>query len=172
MNEIIEVPNKAALDALQNHSDGEIAFCEEEGIYFSYHNEEWVPVPIERNAKGEFSLNLYALNKQIVAQLPPFDIQRLQDAKETLENWHKDNCPYLLYGKEMSYFTLFIPTDDKEEDSFVDCVFDCLASISNTIYSFDVASENAIEIWMDNGDGEATALYLFDYSEGMVYYHG
>jgi hypothetical protein len=171
MNEIIELPNKAALDALQNHYEGEIAFCKEEGLYYSYHNNEWVPVPEERNTNGEFSLNLYALNKQIVAQLPPFDIQRLADAKETLENWRKDNCPYLLYGKEISYFTLFVPGEEKE-DSFVDCVFDCLATIGNIIYSFDVASEDAIEIWIDDGNGDATVLYLFDYSEGMVYYHG
>jgi hypothetical protein len=170
MNEIIELPNKAALDALQNHYEGEIAFCKEEGMYYSYHQDEWIPVPIERDRNGEIHLNLYALNKQIVAQLPPFDIQRLEDAKETLDNWHKVNTPYLLYGKEISYFTVFFPTDD-DEDNFVDCVFDCLAAIDNTIYSLDVVSDNAIEIWIGYED-EATALYLFDYSEGMVYYHG
>lgn len=171
MSEIIEVPNKAALDALQNHYDGEIAFCQEEGVYYSYHGNEWVPVPIERDSNGEIHLNLYALNKQIVSQLPPFDIQRLEDAKETLENWKKVDTPYLLYGKEISYFTLFYPTN-KEEDTFVDCVFDCLESLSTTIYSFDVASDNAIEIWIGLEEDDATALYLFDYSEGMVYYHG
>lgn len=169
MNKIIEVPNKAALDTIQNHIEGEIAFCKEEGMYFSYCN-GWIPVPIERDANGEFQLNLYSLNKQIVAQLPPFDIQRLEDAKETLKNWKNKDIPYLLYGKEISYFTLFYPTDENE-DSFVDCVFDCLAAVSNTIYSFDVVNEDTIEIWIEY-ENEATVLYLFNYIEGIVYYHG
>ena len=166
---ILQVPTKAALDALVQHENGEIAFCEEDQTYYNY-NDGWDKLPVEMTTEG-LKVDLYSLNKQIVAQLPPFDIQRLQDARETLENWRKENIPYLLYGKEMSYFTLFYPTEDTEEDSFVDCLFDCLATISNTIYSFDVASDDAIEIWMDY-DGEATALYLFNYSEGMVYYHG
>lgn len=167
-NNYITVSTKAALEALVNHEDGEIALCEEDQTYY-YYNNGWNKMPAEMTAEG-LQIDLYSLNKQIVAQLPPFDLQRLKDAKETLENWRKEDIPYLLYGKELSYFTLFYPTD-KEEDTFVDCVFDCLATISNTIYSFDVASDDAIEIWMDF-DGEATALYLFDYSGGMVYYHG
>ena len=167
---ILTVPSKVALEALVQHEEGEIAFCEEDNIYYYYNTENgWQQMPAEMTAEG-LQIDLYSLNKQIVAQLPPFDLQRLADAKETLKNWKKDNIPYLLYGKELSYFTLFYPTENKEEDSFVDCVFDCLATISNTIYSFDVASEDAIEIWMDY-EGEATALYLFDYSRGMVYYH-
>lgn len=171
MNEIIEVPNKNALEALQNHQDGEIAFCTEEGIYYSYHN-GWVPIPVEKDGNGEIHLNLYALNKQIVSQLPPFDEQRIKDAKESLDNWYKKDTPYLLYGQEISYFTLFYPTKDKDESNFVNCVFDCLESVSTYIYSFDIISENNIEIWIDDGDGEATVLYLFNYAEGMVYYHG
>lgn len=169
-NNLLTVPNKAALDAVVQHEKGEIAFCEEDKTYYVYGEEGWQLMPVEMNEDGGLTIDLYTLNKGIVAQLPPFDIQRLQDAHETLANWKKDNTPYLMYGKELSYFTLFYPTDD-EEDNFVDCVFDCLATISNTIYSFDVVNDDAIEIWLDF-DGEATALYLFDYSGGMVYYHG
>ena len=167
---VLKVPTKATLDALVQHEEGEIAFCEEDSTYYCYTSEKgWQAVPTKITADG-VQIDLYTLNKQIIAQLPPFDLQRFADAKETLDTWKKDNVPYLLYGKELSYFTLFYPTD-KEEDTFVDCVFDCLAAISETIYSFDVVSDDAIEIWMDF-DGEATVLYLFDYSGGMVYYHG
>ena len=167
---VLKVPTKATLDALVQHEEREIAFCEEDNTYYCYNSEQgWQAVPTKITADG-VQIDLYTLNKQIIAQLPPFDLQRFADAKETLDTWKKDNVPYLLYGKELSYFTLFYPTD-KEEDTFVDCVFDCLAAISETIYSFDVVSDDAIEIWMDF-DGEATVLYLFDYSGGMVYYHG
>ncbi len=172
MANLITVPTKSALDALVQHENGEVAFCEEDQTYYIYHDElgEWQVMPAKMTAEG-LQIDLYSLNKQIVAQLPPFDEQRFKDARETLENWKKENTPYLLYGKEISYFTLFYPTDDENEKSFVDSVFECLGLITDTIYSFDVASDGAIEIWLEYNE-EATLLYLFDYSEGMVYYHG
>lgn len=167
---ILTVPTKAALEAIVQHEDREIAFCEEDSTYYWYSSDDgWHVMPTKMTADG-LQIDLYSLNKQIVAQLPPLDEQRIIDAKETLEHWKQDNIPYLLYGKEISYFTLFYPTDE-EEDSFIDCLFDCLNTIGNTIYSLDVVSDDAIEIWIDF-EGEATLLYLFDYSGGMVYYHG
>ena len=170
-NNILSVPTKATLEALVQHEEGELALCEEDKTYYRYSSENgWQPLPTKMTSEG-LQIDLYTLNKQIIAQLPPFDTKRIADAKDTLEHWHIDNVPYLLYGKEISYFTLFYPTDKEEEDTFVECVFDCLSSISDTVYSFDIVSDEAIEIWMDFC-GEATVLYLFDYSGGMVYYHG
>ena len=168
--DIIKLPNKAALDALVQHENGEVAFCEDEQKYYIYGEEGWQDMPVEVTPEG-LSINLYELNKQIVAQLPPFDIQRMEDARETVENWKKPELPYLLYGKEISYFTLFSPGGDEEDGSFADCLFDCLLGISGTIYSLDVLNEDTIEIWVDSEVG-ATALYLFNYENGMVYYHG
>lgn len=116
------------------------------------------------------TINLYELNKQIVSQLPPFDMQRIQDAKDTLNNWKKNNTAYLLYGKEIGYFTLFLPTEDDKEDSFDDVLFECLLAISMDIYSFDVVNEDTIEIWLKYED-TPTAMYLFNYEEGIVKYH-
>ena len=175
-NKMITVPTKSALEALVNHEKGEVALCEEDQTYYVYNEVEgWMPIPAKMTAEG-LTIDLYSLNKQIVAQLPPFDEQRIKDAKETLENWKKGDRPYLLYGREISYFTLFSPVysvaeDEKDYDSFVENVFACLADLTDEIYSFDVVGEDAIEIWIKYND-EATALYLFDYSEGLVYYYG
>ena len=51
-------------------------------------------------------LNIYELNKQIISQLPPLDPVKFNDAVDTINNWGK-GYTYMLYGKEISYFTLF-----------------------------------------------------------------
>lgn len=170
MAEYINVINKKTLDALQNHEKGEIALCEEDHTYYFYDGEKWNAMPANMTENG-IEINLYELNKQIIAQLPPFDEQRLQDAKDTFNNWKKRNGIYLLYGKEIGYFTLFMPKEEDEYDSFETVLFECLGDVSKELYSFDVVNENTIEIWLKYNDAP-TVLYLFDYAEGIVPYHG
>ena len=58
------VPTISALNALQNHIEGECVFCEEDNKIYSWQeNDGWCPIDIEN--KG-ISLNLYELNKTIV----------------------------------------------------------------------------------------------------------
>lgn len=116
-------------------------------------------------------LNIYELNKQIISQLPPLDPVKFNDAVDTINNWCKGHT-YMLYGKEISYFTLFQKEDNKNNE-FADlghAVLTVAQDISKYIYSCDVVDDgSAIEIWIKY-DKAPTVLYLFDYENGIVKY--
>jgi len=80
----------------------------------------------------------------------------------------------MLYGKEISYFTLFKKENNPKEDDLGQQVLNCLSAVSDKIYSFEFIEEtNALEIWCYNTETDlATVLYLFDYTEGVVPFNG
>ena len=82
------------------------------------------------------------------------------DALESKYN----NEYYMLYGKEISYFTLFKIV---EPQYFSYEVIECLKNIGD-IKAIDLTEDkDAVEIWA-MADGEATCLYLFPYDLGIV----
>lgn len=165
--DVFKVQNINILNALQNHQDGEVAFCEDEQQYMIYKGDTWMPIEGTMTDSG-LQLNFYDFNKQIISQLPPFDETRINDAKDTLAAWAKSPI-YMLYGREINYFTLFQEQDEPEFNTLFDALFECLLVISDKIFAFDVLDENTIEIWIEY-EGETTVLYLFDYKEGVVTY--
>lgn len=164
--DVLKVQNIDILNALQNHEDGEVVYCEDEQQYMMYKGEQWIPIQAAMTDTG-LQINFYDLNKQVIRQLPPFDEVRINDAKDTLAAWAKSSV-YMLYGREINYFTLFQEKENGEFTDLPEAVFECLG-ISEKIYAFDVVDENTIEIWIDFND-DATVLYLFDYTDGVVTY--
>lgn len=72
----------------------------------------------------------------------------------------------MLYGKELSYFTLF---KLKDSSRFGDEVIECLGYLDGNVKCVDMTEpEDAIEIWVQNGTEEPTCLYLFPYDTGLV----
>ena len=70
----------------------------------------------------------------------------------------------MMYGKEISYFTLF---KVNEPLLFGDTVADCIPNVG-TVKAVDITEANdAVEIWVINND-EPTCLYLFPYDMGLV----
>jgi hypothetical protein len=76
----------------------------------------------------------------------------------------------MLYGKEISYFTLF-QKQMLAADNFTSAVFKCLNNLGNDIRVFEVIDENTLEIWIGYED-DVTCMYLFNYDEGVVIYNG
>lgn len=116
---------------------------------------------------NNMQLNLYEINRQIVAQLPEFAEEQWDGAMKVLEDWMtgKHNEYFLLYGREINYFTLF--KKSASEDSLKDCIKECLQNIGPT-KAFDIAKDNgAIEIWAEFS-GITTCLYLFEYDDGVI----
>lgn len=141
--------------------DGEI-IQNLEGDYLIWKDGAWNKINYEGS---DINLSLYDMNKQIISQLPPLeDMDAACKAANNLYEKTKNEF-YMLYGKEISYFTLF--RMDKPEWFFEELIL-CLHSIG-VIKAMDMTEdESAIEIWVVDDDNEATCLYLFPYDNGLV----
>lgn len=117
-------------------------------------------------------MNMYDLNKSIVSQLPFFSEDNWSGAEKVVKDWldTKTDKFYMLYGREINYFTLFYNNiENAEFKSLFDAMKVCLDSVG-PIYAIDATEDGAaIEIWA-NVDNQATCLYLFPYDEGVLYY--
>lgn len=170
MDDIIKVANLKILEALPNHADGEVAYCEEEQSYYVY-QDGWRKVEATMDEEHGLQLNLYDLNKQVISQLKPFTDEQIDSLQTAISIWRSTNIGkyFLLYGKEISYFTLFERDDENTDEPFASVVIDCLKAF-DCIKEYEV-NENAVEIWVEN-KGEVTVLYLFNYDAGVVAYNG
>jgi hypothetical protein len=157
------------------------AFCEEDNKFYAFHEGEWIIIEENMEQLMPSPMQLYELNKQFVSQLPPLSDQDLQDRKEMVDNWVNEDVEfYLLYGREISYFTLFQRSKDENiTESVSDILLECLAGLGQVV-SMDVLTEleePTIEIWVKiavEGQEEdfVTVLYLFDYTKGVEKFRG
>lgn len=135
-----------------------------EGEYMIWKDGQWNTIKYEGS---DINLALYDMNKQIINQLP--DLENLDDKRLVINGLHKkfENTFYMLYGKEISYFTLFQIVNN--EISFGKEVVDCLNNIGR-IKAIDMTeNEDAVEIWVYlDEDENSTCLYLFPYDAGLV----
>ena len=131
------------------------------GEYLIWRDDQWMKMNID---SSEINIGLYDINKQIISQLPV--LSDLEDKKEIIQKLHRDwgNFYYMLYGKEISYFTLFNIINSQ---TFADEVIACLNNVGD-IKAIDLTeAEDAIEIWVQNEENP-TCLYLFPYDNGVV----
>ena len=117
---------------------------------------------------AEINMSLYDMNKQIVAQLP--NLTDFTDSIAAIDIYVGEtrNTHYMLYGKELSYFTMFQRCAGLTE-TVGEAAIDCLKNVG-VIKSIDATSAgDAFEIWvMPDGSEEVTCLYLFPYDSGIV----
>ena len=85
MNNIITVKDFAEMVAISPKKEDEYYYIVDEKRYYTYHNEEYIPVKSQTNTNIEMSL--YDMNSQIMAQLPSIDLQEKEEVtKELLDN--------------------------------------------------------------------------------------
>jgi len=88
-----------------------------------------------------------------------------------ISDWQKKNRQnfYLLYGKTISYFTLF-QKDQKEDDSnLASTILSCLEDFK-AIKTYEV-NDDSIDIWIKDNNDEIVFLKLFGYDRGLVTYN-
>lgn len=143
--------------------DGEVIQTPE-GHYMMYNQGNWEKVTV--NGKG-IEMSLYDLNKDIVRQLPTLTHKELENKAEIINQfgYKTDNEYYMMYGKEISYFTVlhlgFPHLFGKE-------VIDCLSYVGEVKSIGLTADKDAVEIWVMKDENEATCLYLFPYDIGVI----
>lgn len=141
--------------------EGEIMQNAADGHYYIWHEGQWNVIKMD---KSGFEMGLYDMNKQIISQLP--DLTDWDRVEETLKNFDIDwnNNYYMLYGKEISYFTVFKII---EHCLFNHEVIDVIKNVG-AVKAIDLTeAADAIEIWVIYKD-EPTCLYLFPYDMGIV----
>lgn len=169
--QILTISKASLLPNLRNHEEGEIAYAADTDKYYKYENDAWVETEIENPpTREQLNMTLYDMNKQLAKQMPLYDEAHLKDMAESLRSWKRDDVNlYMLYGKEISYFTLF-QKHVLAKDNFIQALFECLNSFEG-IYSFEIVDDNTAEIWVKYED-DATCMYLFNYDAGVVIYNG
>ena len=161
-NQKFKLKNLKSYD-LDNYTpqDGEVIQTED-GKTMIWNNGEWKELKVEGS---NLELGLYDLNKQIIAQLPT-----LTDFTQAINNVHDlhseyQNRYYMMYGKEISYFTLFEVCGSND---FGQDVIDCCVNVGS-IKAIDMTeAKDALEIWVHPQGEEPTCLYLFPYDSGIV----
>lgn len=141
--------------------EGEVIQSSIDKKFYAYKDKNWILIDMENSG---IQMGLYDINKQIISQLPI--LTNLEDKKYTIYSLHAkfNNEFYMLYGKEISYFTLFKIFD---AIYFGDEVINCLNNIGDIKAIDFTESKDAIEIWVQNAEGP-TCLYLFPYDMGLV----
>ena len=169
--QILTISQASLLQSLRNHKEGEVAYAADTDKYYKYEEGEWKETEIENPpTREQLNMTLYDMNKQLAKQMPPFDEARIKAMLESLKEWKQDDVNlYMLYGKEISYFTLF-QKHVLAKDNFIQALFECLNSFEG-IYSFEIVDDNTAEIWVKYED-DATCMYLFNYDAGVVIYNG
>ena len=165
------VPTKQTLYALQNHTEGECIYCEEDGKIYSWQeNDGWGQIEFEN--KG-ISMNLYDLNKSIMNQLEPMsntDIAKKIELFEGLRLKHM-NIHYMLLCKDYNYYTIFEADSMTTIPNFGAAVCEIVSNLGKVISIEFTEAEDAIEFWIvPEGEEEAFVFYLFPYDTGVVYY--
>ena len=166
---ITQIKKLKTLNALQNHDENEIIFCEENEKYYTWQeNDGWQEVQINGNG---VSMNLYELNKSIVNQLTPLTISEILDKAQIIEDMHNTvrNIHYMLLCKEYNYYTIF-EADDNPIVTLKVAVCDILEELGD-IYSIEDKGDGAIELWIKPFNKEEPfVFYFFPYDKGVVYY--
>ena len=151
--------------------ENDLVYATDTKEMFQYRNGKWEHYASDVKIEGGgLNMGLYELNKSIVGQIPDLSDEALEDKKNLINTFAIDthNKFYMMYGKEISYFTIFNAIEGTTElKSLADGVFICLEQFG-AIKAIDFTEDqSAFEIWVMNGE-EATCLYLFPYDAGIV----
>ena len=149
----------------------EIVYVEECEQLYICKNGTYEPYAPAVSDESGLNMSIYDLNKAVIAQLPTLNDDALHECMVEINEWRCDtnNQYYMLYGREISYFTLAHVSDGQNTFSLGDVVLECLNSIGE-IKSIDkVPDGNAFEIWVHYAAEDLmTCLYLFPYDSGVV----
>ena len=158
----------STLNALPRANEGEIAFCTDTEKVMTYHNGEWIEM--SENNNDLLTLKLIDLNKNIISQLPQLtakDIENIANDIDALDN-KLNNSFYMLYGKEISYFTLFSKlTEISEFELLGEAVIECLNDLGELRAAAHTPDGMAMEFWV-NYEDDVICLYLFPYDKAIV----
>ena len=162
------VLNKEAIFKLPRPHMGQVALAKDTNEVYVYMSDGWQVMSDTVKMEGEgLKMSLYELNRSIIEQLPTMtDFTKAIDVINAYKACTK-NQYYMLYGKDLSYFTMFNVQEQGECDSLGCGVIECLANVGEVRAVDLTEAGDAIEIWVV-ANGTVSCLYLFPYDTGVV----
>lgn len=178
-----QVDSYKILSALQIHEEGEVYYCKQEDSLYQWTDGEWIPYQEPQELVKPVNMTEYDLEKLCVNAQQPVPANEIQDELIARVNkWAETNpaCYYMLYGKEISYFTLFsdfnsvkyVPSNFNFE-SIGYAVWYCLSNLAaeKGFYPIEEGyiTNDCFNIWISY-QGAPTLLCLFNYDNGVCGY--
>lgn len=151
---------------------GLMAYVNENNTVYVRKETGWEPLKIDQNSNIE--MTSYDMNKQIISQMKPMKRKEIERKYGLIEDFRRvtKNQYYLLYGKEISYFTLFVRNDNTKASIALEFM-ECLYNIGDIYDILLTEAQDAVEIWVKpKGAEEVTCLYFFPYDTGIVPFKG
>jgi hypothetical protein len=158
---MVQVTSLGIMHSLKNCEEGELCYVHNEEKTFKYVNNEWVEVEIPQ---GEFHMNMYDMNKNLIVQLPDISKKDLEAGKKKINEAACIGKYFMLLCNELKYYTVFKISATATE-KIEDVVIECIECFGATIKSIDTL-DDAIEIWIQKDD-EAYVMYFFNYDKGV-----
>ena len=156
-----------SLNEILEPTAGQTIFNLEDNNYYRYDPiEGWKTVKPE----GNFQMQAYDINKQIVGQLEILDETTLTNkAKEIRDFAYSSNHKFfMLLCRDLNYYTVFYLDAKQADETIEDVVIECAQDIGE-IKAIDFVENNvAIEIWVTNNDNETFVMYFFPYDNGVI----
>ena len=159
---MVQVTSLGIMHSLKNCEEGELCYVHNEEKTFRYVNNEWVEVEIP---KGEFHMNMYDMNKNLIVQLPDISKKDLEAGKKKINQVASNGKYFMLLCNELKYYTVFNIIPEGEE-KIEDVVLDCINCFGATIKSIDNTPDGVLEIWIKKHE-EAYVMYFFNYDSGV-----
>lgn len=172
---MISLKTKKHLDAVQNHTEGEYAYVEDEKRIYQYCEADGGWEPVGAGTEINTGMTLYEVNQNVINNLPPLDEYEL-DVKETLiKGFIKDKGHkyYMLLNNELHYYTVFVTglfNAPKDNAPIQKEITNCLFHMGD-VKSIELTEDkSAVEIWITREGEEKTShvFYLFPYDDGVI----
>lgn len=167
-NKIIKVDNIKIRDFLMNKQLGEIVYCKEEDKYFIW-NEGWQEFNPKEKVKGSFEIKYRDLMESGLKNMPELDSEALKRLAKELNDWANRQV-YMLLNHDLKYFTVLYGDERLGDHNFFEALIECISSIGVLVYVEHYDEQNLYVLWVRDVEGNLYDLYLFDYTEGIVYF--
>jgi hypothetical protein len=117
-------------------------------------------------------LSIYDLNKSAFGSLPAYDLFKINELQDRINDWEKANSYFMLLCNDIKYYTVLRRTQHKRAE-FPDlgqAVTGLLLERDYTIQADDIA-DDYFEIWIkDTKTNEVYMFALFPYDWGVINY--
>ena len=101
--------------------------------------------------------------------MPELDSTALKKLAKELNDWANRQV-YMLLNHDLKYFTVLYGDERLGDHSFFETLIECISSVGALVYTEYYNEQNLYVLWIRDVEGNLYDLYLFDYTEGIVYF--